>query len=104
MRSPRWDWTPPYVGTERRRTPRYSVKLPVECSAGTGTTLDVSEGGVRFESPHRFAHGEPVSLQIVFRHLGGDHTEIVVAGEVVRVEQYGETFLVAVRVADLHLG
>jgi len=104
MRSPRWDWTPPYVGTERRRTPRYSVKLPVEFSAGSGTTLDVSEAGVRFESLHRFAHGDSITLQLMFRHLGGDHTEIVVAGEVVRVEEYGETFLVAVHVDDMHLG
>ena len=104
MRSLRWDWTPPYVGTERRRTPRYSEKLPVEFGAGSGTTLDVSEAGVRFESLHRFAKGDSITLQLMFRHLGGDYTEIIVAGEVVRVEEYGETFLVAVHVDDMHLG
>jgi PilZ domain len=94
---------PPYVGTERRRTPRYYVQLPVESASGTGMTLDVNEDGVRFETNHRFAYGEVVTLRLVFRHIAGDYTHIDVTGDVVRVEEVGETFVVAVRVDEIHV-
>src|SRR5438034_2743478 len=66
---------PPYVGTERRRTPRYYVQLPVESARGTGATLDVNEDGVRFETNHRFVYGEVLTLRLVFRHIAGDRSE-----------------------------
>ena len=90
----------PYVGPERRRTPRYYVQLPIESSHGIGTTIDVGEDGVRFESTHRFVYGEVLTLRLVFR---GDHTHIDVTGDVVRVEESGETFRVAVRVDEIHV-
>jgi len=94
---------PPYVGPERRRTPRYYVQLPIESSHGIGTTIDVGEDGVRFESTHRFDYGEVLTLRLVFRHVGGDHTRIDVTGDVVRVEESGETFRVALRVDEIHV-
>jgi len=94
---------PAFVGVERRRTPRYYVQLPVESAHGAGTTLDVSENGVRFESPHRFIPGEFLILRLVFRHIAGDYTHIDVTGVVLRVEESGETFVVAVRVDEIHL-
>ena len=105
MRWPRPDpvWTPPFVGADRRRAPRYYVQLPVELPHGTGTTVDMSEDGVRFESTHRFAQGEPLTVRLVFRHVAGDYTRIDVTGKVVRVEERGEIFLVAVQVDEIHL-
>ncbi len=94
---------PPYVGPERRRTPRYYVQLPIESSHGIATTIDVGEDGVRFESTHRFVYGEVLTLRLVFRHVGGDHTHIDVTGDVVRVEESGETFRVALRVDEIHV-
>jgi len=94
---------PSYVGPERRRTPRYYVQLPIDSSHGIGTTIDVGEDGVRFESVHRFVYGEVLTLRLVFRHVGGDHTHIEVTGDVVRVEESGETFRVAVRVDEIHV-
>ena len=94
---------PPYVGPERRRTPRCYVQLPIESSHGIGTTIDVGEDGVRFESTHRFDYGEVLTLRLVFRHVGGDHTHIDVTGDVVRVEESGETFHVALRVDEIHV-
>ncbi len=94
---------PSYVGPERRRTPRYYVQLPIESSHGIGTTIDVGEDGVRFESTHRFVYGEVLTLRLVFRHAGGDHTHIDVTGDVVRVEESGETFRVALRVDEIHV-
>ncbi len=94
---------PPYVGTERRRTPRYYVQLPVESARGTGSTLDVNEDGVRFETNHRFVYGEVVTLRLVFRHIAGDYTHIDVTGAVVRVEEVAETFVVALRVDEIHV-
>ena len=43
------------------------------------------------------------TLRLVFRHVGGDHTHIDVTGDVVRVEESGETFRVAVRVDEIHV-
>ncbi|TLZ67281.1 MAG: PilZ domain-containing protein [Methanobacteriota archaeon] len=94
---------PPYVGPERRRTPRYYVQLPIESAHGTGTTIDVSEDGVRFESTHRFVYGQVLTLRVVFRHVAGDYTPIDMTGDVVRVEKSGETLVVAVRVAEIHV-
>src|SRR5262249_1931186 len=104
--SPRVDRVSPpsYVGTERRRTPRYYVPLPVESVSGTGMTLDVNEDGVRFETNHRFVYGDVVTLRLVFRHIAGDYTHIDVSGDVVRVEEVGEAFVVAVRVDEIHVG
>src|SRR5262245_298424 len=91
------------VSVERRRTSRYYVRLPVKSAHGTGTTIDVSEEGVRFESPSRFVCGEEVTLRLVFRHIAGDYTYIDVTGMVQRVEESGETFVVAVCLDESHL-
>ena len=96
-------YPPPYVGTERRRTARYYVQLPVEYARGTGVTLDVNEDGVRFETNHRFVCDEVVTLRLVFRHIAGDYTHIDVTGAVVRVEEVAETFVVALRVDEIHV-
>jgi len=93
---------PSYVGPERRRTPRYYVQLPIESSHGIGTTIDVGEDGVRFESTTVSTTGG-ADLRLVFRHVGGDHTHIDVTGDVVRVEESGETFHVALRVDEIHV-
>ena len=65
--------------------------------------MDVSEDGVRFESTHRFICGEVLTLRLVFRHIAGDYTQIDLTGVVLRVEESGETFVVAVRVDEIHL-
>ena len=67
------------------------------------TTVDVSEDGVRFESTHRFICGQVLTLRLVFRHIAGDYTHIDLTGVVLRVEESGETFVVAVRVDEIHL-
>src|SRR2546422_9635784 len=88
---------PSYVGPERRRAPRYYVQLPIQSSHGIGTSIDAGEDGVRFESTHRFDYGEVLTLRLVFRHVGGDHTHIDVSGAVVRVEAAAATFRLALR-------
>lgn len=65
--------------------------------------MDVSEGGVRFESTHRFTPGQRLTLRLVFRHHGEDATHIDVTGGVVRVEESGDGFLVAVQVDEIDL-
>src|SRR2546428_12922520 len=85
---------PSYVGPERRRTPRYYVQLPIESSHGIGTTIDVGEDGVRFESTHRFVYGEVLTLRLVFRRVGGDHTHIDGTAAGGRVRGPGQPFAV----------
>src|SRR2546421_6341622 len=90
--------TRPYRGKERRGTPRYYVGLPVELSFGAGTTLDVSETGLRFETHQRFPHYRHLTtFHVIFQHSGGP-TRIVIVGEVMRVEEHGTRWMVAVRI------
>src|SRR5437899_12974770 len=86
---------PPYVGTERRRTPRYYVQLRVESARGTGATLDVNEDGVRFETNLRFVYGEAETLRLVFRHIAADYTHIDAAGAQVAVEEVADMLVVS---------
>ena len=79
------------------------MQLPIESSHGIATTIDVGEDGVRFESTHRFVYGEVLTLRLVFRHIAGDYTHIDVTGAVVRVEEVAETFVVALRVDEIHV-
>ena len=79
------------------------MQLPIESPHGSGTTIDGSEDGVRFESTHRFVYGQVLTLRVVFRHVAGDYTPIDMTGDVVRVEESGEAFVIAIRVDEIHV-
>ncbi len=104
-RSPReQERTLRFVGPERRRTPRYYVTVPVEFDGGTGTTKDVTEFGVRFHLDHPLTHDQSISFWLLFRDFaGGDQWRIAARGKVIRVEQNGPGFVVAVRVTSFTL-
>jgi len=93
------DRAPRFVGAERRHALRYYVALPIDFDTGTGTTRDVSEGGVRLETDRRLAYGESVTFHLVFRDVnGGEPWRMAGTGAVVRIEPEGVGFVVALRV------
>ncbi len=90
-----------FVGPERRRIPRYYVSVPVELDNRTGTTKDVNEHGTRFETDHPLALDQPITFRLVFRDFaGGDPWRMAARGRVIRVEEGGAGYIVAVRVTS----
>src|SRR5437870_1008268 len=90
-----------FAGPERRRIPRYYVTVPVEFDGQTGTTKDVNESGVRFELDYPLAHDQAITFRLVFRDFqGGDPWRMAARGKVVRVEENGPGYIVAVRVTS----
>jgi len=93
-----------YVGTERRRTPRYYVSVAVEFSGGRGKTRDVSESGICLETGQRFEQGERTSFQLVFREFSGEPPwRIAAAGQVIRVEEQAAGYVVAIKITTYGL-
>jgi hypothetical protein len=81
---------------ERRRAPRYTVRLPVELESWRGTTRDVSAAGVYFEADRPYLPGTPISFGLVLEHAGAAAPMIVRChATVVRLEPNGHSFGVA---------
>ena len=94
----------PLLVRERRHTQRYYIALPVEFDGGNGTTLDVSEAGIRLETAERLALGRLIAFRLVFNNVDpGEPWRMAGAGEVIRVEPTGDHFVAAVRVTDYAL-
>jgi len=92
------------VRSERRAAPRYYVSIPIEFHGHTGTTRDVSELGVCFETDQWLPKGDTTSFQLVFHDFAGfQSSRIAGSGEVVRVEEHEGRFVVAVRVTSYAL-
>jgi len=94
-----------FIGVDRRRAERYYVSVPIEFQGGRGTTRDVSEFGVRFETDGWFRPGALIRFLLLFNDIAGYPSwRIAGAGEVLRVEEYGSRSVVAVRVTTYGLG
>jgi hypothetical protein len=93
--------TPPLqvVRRERRATPRYDVSVPIEFYGHRGRTRNVSQQGICFETDQWLPTGDTTSFLLVFRDFGGfPSQQIAGSGEVVRVEECGGRFVIALRV------
>jgi hypothetical protein len=86
---------PEHIAGDRRSDKRYSILLGLRwklihrrrvVDAGTGTTLDLSKGGVRFESDRPLPEGLNVELAIAWPVLLRDVAplQLVVQGRIVR--------------------
>lgn len=85
------------VHAELRADERYDLALPITINGEEGQTLDLSAHGILFESTARPALGSVVSLALTYRTSGEADWHIECEGEVVRVECYGESCNIAVR-------
>jgi len=76
--------------SEKRRTPRYKGKLPMELEAGSGLTRDFSGSGVFFETDASYSPGQSIVFTIILKHIDPDHpVRLKCKGEIVRVEENG---------------
>lgn len=94
---------------ERRRHPRYAIRLDVHYKlrgigdidqTGTGRTINISTGGVLLESDRPLLRRKQIALDILWPVLldGTRHLKYVVHGRVVRSE--GNTVAVRVRSSE----
>jgi hypothetical protein len=92
------------VGTiqaNRRQAKRYRIALPVELSAGSGITCDVSESGMLFETEQSMAAGENIVFSLVLGQYDRNGAfRLQCRGNIVRVERRSRRSAVAVRITS----
>ena len=89
---------------ERRAVLRYPVRVPIEFHDHLGKTRNVSERGVCFETDQWLPKGDTTSFTLVFKDFAGFPSwRIAGSGEVVRVEDNGEGYVVALSVTAYSL-
>ena len=90
---------------ERRTEERIPLEIALEFEGGRGSTRNVSEGGVLFETKQTgLGVGDRLRLWLVLTHVdpaGPLYVEAI--GQVVRVERADEGSAVAVRFDGYHL-
>ena len=74
---------------ERRRTKRIACSYPVHWSDSLGTTHDLNEFGVLFETDRPLKQDKPIKLGILIPSTNGDEIPVIALCEakVVRVEK-----------------
>ena len=82
-----------------RSADRYGLVLPITMEGEEGSTHDLSATGVLVEASSAPLGGRQVSLSLSYRTRGAEH-QLACTGEVVRVERHGDTYNVAVRLAE----
>src|SRR5262245_7523337 len=85
---------------ERRRLPRYPVRLEVETEQGKGITRDISASGIYFETAERYATGSLIRFTLVLEHSGPAPIRWSCAGDALRVESRGNSVGVAVSITS----
>ena len=89
------------VQANRRQAKRYRVTLPVELGAGTGTTCDVSESGMLFETEEFISAGATITFSLVLGQFDRNGPfRFQCSGHVVRVERRNGRTAAAVRITS----
>lgn len=91
------------MGIERRTETREPFALDVKVlGGGCGTTRNISQRGLLFETDTALPLGSEVDLEILFASAGGE-LSFQTRGTVVRLETVNRTHRVAVRMLDARL-
>jgi len=90
--------------SEKRAAVRYPVVLFVEFDNGEGWTRDVSTTGACIETDRQFDCGMPVRFVLNQPDPQDGMTRIECRGKVVRAEQTGESWRVAVFMEGVRFG
>lgn len=78
-----------HAKAERRRARRYAIDAAIKVNDQAALAIDLSRGGVFFESDQPYQVGERVSLLLPYEHPGGG-TSVSCTARVVRIEPRGE--------------
>lgn len=81
---------------ERRRAPRHTIELEIRVNRGTAVAKNLSEHGVYFETGDRLSPDEEVALVFPFEHAAPSGTRATCSARVLRVEERGPRYGVAV--------
>ncbi len=75
--------------SDRRRADRSNCEFPVRWAEGLGTTRDINEFGVLFETDQPLSYGRPLKMAISIPSMNGDGIPIhaLIEATVVRVEE-----------------
>lgn len=82
--------------SDKRAAFRYPVVLFVEFENGTGWTRDISSTGACIETEQTFLCGDAVQFSMLKQQHEDSVNRLQCKGIVVRAEQYGENWRVAV--------
>ena len=93
---------------ERRRAERINCEFPVRWAEGLGTTHDLNEFGVLFETDRPLSRGRPLKMAISIPSMNGDGIPVhaLIEATVVRVEEpmgIDDRFWVAATFSSLKL-
>lgn len=80
----------------QRSAERFGLALPITMEGEECSSHDISATGMLLETAAAPALGANVSLTLQYR-AGGQDFDLDCSGEVVRVEQHGDSFNIAVR-------
>jgi hypothetical protein len=84
---------------ERRRTARYSVRVPITVThVGTGYTVDVSATGISFVIDEMLPAGATIEFELA---LAESDAMLHCDGRVLRVERRGATNLTAATIDNI---
>ena len=91
----------PGSAEDLRGAPRFEIGVPVEAKSGVGVTRDLSTSGVYFTCEHGMPLGSRISLTIVLDRANPSHRlRLHCHGEVVRLEEVGESVGIAVKIEE----
>lgn len=82
-----------------RSADRFGLVLPITMEGEEGTIHDMSSTGLLVESSSAPAMGSQVSLSLRYQAGGREH-QLDCIGQVVRVEQHGDGFNIAVQLSE----
>ncbi len=86
------------MGRNRRRAHRYEIALPVELLDASGTTRNISESGVLFETDVTLSPGDTLEFALVFGELDpAGPFRVHCSGRIVRVEPGRQRPAVAIK-------
>lgn len=78
------------MDSNRRRAARYPIHLPLEYGEGEGKTVDISLGGIYFETSRELEVGSPIDFSFSLEHgPAGEPLQISCHGRIVRVQHSG---------------
>jgi hypothetical protein len=86
---------------EKRGATRYPLAFSVEFDDGSGRTIDVSSCGACIETGQFIASGVPICFTLQQSDYQDDSARLFCSGLVVRSEQHGMLWRVAVCMEDI---
>ncbi|HET7711075.1 MAG TPA: PilZ domain-containing protein [Thermoanaerobaculia bacterium] len=90
------------MSADRRSQARHRINVPLALDGGAGTTIDMSAGGVLFETDQSPTVGSEISFTVFFIHAGSP-VALRCSGPVVRVASENGRVTVAAAIDQIQM-